>query len=405
MIALLLMDVIRLSFKALTEKRFRAILTIIGIMIGPLALVTIYSVTSGYGKFIVNQISGLGQNLVVVTPENINLDDKDLEKLLNIPGVVDASPFITLQGVVRKSSGEMNIYIYAVKYDFLFKSIPSLKIKEGGIPSETDIVKCIVGYNIAFNDNDELEYGVGDALSIKVRVFKEKEIKEINTVLIISSILDKYGGAALLNPDTTVFISIDTARRIFRVNEWSGILLYVEDTTLISNVTSAIREMYGSSVSVTSFYAIAQIAQSITGAVNFMTFSASLSAFAVAVAGIAATMITSVIERTREIGVMKALGFTDRQVLILIIFEGVIMALIGGSTGIVLGVIGAHILASRGLVIRAGAFTLKIKASPDLNPLLLLNTMALTILIGIIGSIFPAYRASKIPPAVALRYE
>jgi len=405
MVALLLIDVVRLSFKALTEKRFRAILTIIGIMIGPLALVMIYSVTSGYGKYIVNQISGLGQNLVVVTPENINLGDKDLEKLLNIPGVVDASPFIALQGVIRRSSGEVNIYIYAVKYDFLFKSIPSLNIKEGVIPSETDIVKCIVGYSIAYNDNDELEYGVGDALSIKVRIFKEKEIKEISSVLIISSILDKYGGAALLNPDTTVFISVETARRIFGVSEWSGILLYVEDTTLINNVTSNIREMYGSSVSVTSFYAIAQIAQSITGAVNFMTFSASLSAFAVAVAGIAATMITSVIERTREIGVMKALGFTDRQVLLLIIFEGIIMALIGGSIGIILGVIGAHILASTGLVIRAGAFTIHIKAPPDLNPLLVLNTLALTILIGVLGSIFPAYRASKIPPAVALRYE
>ncbi len=404
---MLVSDIIRLSLKALSEKRFRAVLTIIGISIGPLALVMIYGVTSGYSQYIIQQISGLGQNLVAVTPrEEYSLGERDLETLKSIPGVIDASPFYSTQGVIRWGSESKTVFIYAVRYDFLFKVIPSLKIREGTIPSETEIVKCIIGYDIAFNEEGKRVYGVGDALPVTIyRVEEAGRITEHRVVLLVSGILDKYGGAALLNPDDTIFISLEAAERLLGLREWGGILLYVEDPSLITNVTNAIRELYGTSVSITSFYAIAQIAQSITGAVNFMTFSASLAAFAVAVAGVAATMITSVIERTREIGILKAIGFTDAQVLVLILSEGILMSLIGAVIGITLGVIGANILASHGLVIRAGLTEIVIKAPPNLSPEIILLTVALTVLVGVAGSIFPAYRAAKIPPAVALRYE
>lgn len=404
---MLLSDIIRLSMKTLSEKRFRAILTIIGISIGPLALVMIYGVTSGYSQYIIEQIKGLGQNLIAVLPEEeYSFSEKDLEILSIIPGVADVSPFYSTQGYMKWGFETKNIYVYAVHYDFLFKTIPSLRIREGSIPSETEIVKCLIGYNIAFDDKGHEIYGVGDVISLTIyRVEEAGRISEHRITLLVSGVLDKYGGAALLNPDDTVFISLEAAEKILGLRRWSGILLYVEDTGLISNITSTIRELYGSTVRITSFYAIAQIAQSITGAVNFMTFSASLAAFAVAIAGVAATMITSVIERTREIGVLKALGFTDKQVLILILSEGILMSLIGAVIGISLGVIGANILASQGLVIRAGETIIHIQAPPNLSPQIILITIFLTILVGILGSLFPAYRAAKIPPAEALRYE
>ncbi|MEM3980022.1 MAG: FtsX-like permease family protein, partial [Ignisphaera sp.] len=151
---------------------------------------------------------------------------------------------------------------------------------------------------------------------------------------------------------------------------------------------------------------IANIASSIIGAMNFISFAASLSAFAVAIAGVAATMITSVIERTREIGVLKAIGFTDTQVLIMILMESIIMSLVGGSIGISLGIIGAHVLALRGFELRAAAQPVMIiRAAPRISVYNISKAVSLTILVGIAGGILPAYRAAKIPPAVALRYE
>ncbi len=404
---MLLSDIVRFSIKALSEKRIRAVLTILGIAIGPFALVMIYGVTSGYSNYIIQQIRGLGQNLIVVMPrEQYKLGEKDLDLLESIDGVVDTSPFYSTQGRVNLPGGEKDVFIYGVKYSFLFNAIPSLKIKYGHIPAETDLVKCVIGYDIAFDENGNQRVGIGDAITVTVvKVLEAGRIETRRVVFIVAGILDKYGGAALLNPDNTIFISIESAERFLQAREWSGILLLAKDPSYVIPITDEIRELYDGSVSITSFYAIAQIASSITGAVNFMTFSASLAAFAVAVAGVAATMITSVIERTREIGVLKALGFTDGQVLVLILSEGILMSLIGGSIGITGGVIGAYIMASHGLIIRAGGSEIVINAPPDISPLLIGLTITLTVMIGILGSIFPAYRAAKIPPAVALRYE
>ncbi|RLG81162.1 MAG: ABC transporter permease [Thermoprotei archaeon] len=400
-------DVVRLAFKALTEKKLRAVLTIVGISIGPLALIAIYGVTSGYGDYVVREISGLGQNLVVVMPgEEYELSEEDLRFLSGIEGVVDASPFYGTQAEFRRLAGEAdNVFVYAVEYEFLFKAIPSLVVERGGIPSETDITKCILGHDLAYS-SETLEHDVGDAVSVTVyRTREAGKIEAKRITLIVAGILEKYGGAAILNPDETVFISMETAEKLLGIREWSGILLLASEPSLVPSITQKIREHYGNAVTITAFYAIAEIASSITGAVNFMTFSATLAAFAVAVAGVAATMITSVIERTREIGVLKALGFTDAQVIALIIAEGVLMSLIGAIIGIAVGVAVAYILASHGLTIRAGMTSITIQASPNISPQLVASTITLTILVGILGSIFPAYRAAKIPPAVALRYE
>lgn len=405
---MLVSDILRLSVKTLSEKKLRAILTIIGIAIGPMALITIGSVTSGYGDYIVNSIMGLGQNLIVVTPaRDYKLTQDDLNTLRSIDGVVDASPFYSTQGEMYIGGEKKTVFIYGVNPEFILNALTSLTIKEGTAPTPTDLGKALVGYNIAYSDNGEAQYGLGDVISITVyQVQQGGKIQARRLSVSITGILDKYGGAAFLNPDQTIFVSMETVEKMLGVKDWSGILLLAESPEKVDAVSSKIRDMYGGNVDVISFLAIARIASSIVSAVNFITFAATLSAFAVAVAGTASTMITSVVERTREIGVMKALGFRDRQVLILIIMEGVVMSLIGCIIGLATGLVGAHVLSSRGLVISSGGmFTMNIQASPKITAELVGETIALTILTGILGSIFPAYRAMRIPPAVALRYE
>lgn len=408
MVKMLVSDILKLSIKTLSEKKLRAVLTIIGIAIGPMALITIGGVTSGYGDFIVNSIMGLGQNLIVVTPSrDYKLTQDDLDTLKNMEGVVDASPFYSTQGEMYIGGEKKTVFIYGVNPDFLLKALTSLTVKEGSAPSESDLGRALVGYKIAYGDNGGSEYSVGDVVSVTVYQVKtggKVEVKRLSVV--VSGVLDKYGGAAFLNPDQTIFVPMNTVEKMLGVKDWSGILLLAESPNVVDEVSNRIRSMYGGNLDVISFLAIARIASSIVSAVNFITFAATLSAFAVAVAGTASTMITSVVERTREIGVMKALGFKDTQVLALIIMEGVTMSIIGCAIGVLVGFIGAHLLSTHGLVISGGeAFTMSIQASPKITMGLMAETILLTILTGILGSIFPAYRAMKIPPAVALRYE
>uniref|UniRef100_A0A7C2BL17 ABC transporter permease n=1 Tax=Thermosphaera aggregans TaxID=54254 RepID=A0A7C2BL17_9CREN len=402
-----LTDMVRLSTRSLSERKLRAALTIIGIAIGPLALITITSVTSGYGNYIIQSILGLGQNMIVVmSGQNYKLTQDDLELLRSIEGVVDATPFYSTQGEITIGGERKTVFIYGVDSSFLLKAIVSLQVKEGSPPLETDIGKAMIGYSIAFDSSGNRQYGPGDVVSITVYQIGERgklQTKRLNVA--VTAVLDKYGGAAFLNPDQTIFTPIETIQKMLGIKDWAGILLLAEDPSQVDLITSKIRDIYGGNVDVISFLALARIAMSIINTVDFITFAATLSAFAVAIAGTASTMITSVIERTREIGVMKALGFKDWQVLLLIIMEGVVMSIIGVVIGSALGVLGAHLLSKYGLTITGGAVSVRIEASPDLSPMLFLRTTILTIFVGVAGASFPAHRAMKIPPAVALRYE
>ncbi len=404
---LLMADLLRYAVKALTERRLRALLTITGIAIGPLALVMMTSVVSGYTSYVEEQIMGLGQNLIVLFPQKeYRLSSKDIDFIKSIDGVEGVGAFYTTRGVIRSPHGEEEVTIYAVDMDLVFKAISGLDIMEGSKPSSSDTTAAIIGYKVAYDPvTGEKIYDIGDTIQVIVsEVVEAGKIKIKRVYVRVAAILEEYGGAMFLSPDSTIFLSLNAGRRLLDLDEWSGLLVLAKSPVYVDSITKKLRESYQDAARVISFIEIARIVNSVTAAMNFITFSTSLSAFAVATAGIAATMITSVIERTREIGVLKALGFTDRQVMALILCEGVIMSLIGCCIGITLGAIGANILASRGFTLR-GVVEAKIYAPPSITPTLIIRTILITISIGIIGSLFPAYRASKIPPAVALRYE
>jgi putative ABC transport system permease protein len=401
----MLADFMRLSLKALSERRMRATLTIVGIAIGPLVLVMMSSVVGSYSNYIEERITSLGQNAIAIFPtENYRLDEEDLNYIRSIEAVRRAEPFYNTQGIVRRGSEDVKVSIFAVDYSLLFEAIGSLKIGEGDIPTEHSYV--IVGRKIAYKDNEKY-FGLEDGLDVSVPKIEEGKITGRRSIGVrVGAILEEYGGALIVDPDSTIFMCLEAGKSYLKMDSWSGILVLVNDPANVKPVVSILRQYYEDKAQIIAFSSIAEAVSSVTGAINFINFSTSLSAFAVAIAGVAATMITSVMERTREIGVMKAIGYTNRQILILILMESIVMSLVGGAAGISVGVLGAYILASRGFTIGGiGESGITLQLSPLITPALITQTLALTILIGLIGGVLPAYRASKIPPVVALRYE
>ncbi len=400
-------DLLVYAIKALTERRLRATLTIIGIAIGPLALVMMTSVVSGYSRYVENQILGLGQNLIVLFPSrDYSFSQKDIDYIETIDGVSIVRPFYSTHGMIKGAGGEQKVFIYAVDPEIILKTFSRLKVIEGSVPSPNEVTSALIGYKIAYDPvTGEKLYDVGDSIQVTiVEVVEAGKIKVKRIFVRVAGILNEYGGAPFLSPDNTIFLPYGAGKRVLKMDEWSGILVLAKSPAYVDSIASRLRQDYRDVANVISFIEIARVVSSVTAAMNFITFATSLSAFAVATVGIAATMITSVIERTREIGVLKALGFTDGQVMSLILSEGIVMSIIGGAVGIVLGVAGANILASRGFTIR-GAIEMHIYAPPLITPDLIVRTLLITIAIGLLGGIFPAYRAAKIPPAVALRYE
>ncbi len=405
-LAEILLDYMSYALKALSERRLRAALTIIGIAIGPTALVAISSVVQGYSDYIINKLQGLGQNLVVVFPtSNYRITESDLNYFRSLEGVYRAEPFYAVTGYVRQGADEIKVQVYCVDITILMDALKGLKIMAGSLPSSSEVSHAIIGFYIAYDEKGERHYWLGDIVSIKIPEIESGarlRYKRVN--VIVDAVLAEFGNAFVVNPDTTVFLPLDAGPRLLGLHDWSGVLIVTEDPAYVEPITKHLRKVYADRLTVVSLVEISRVVASITAAMNFVTFATGLAAFAVAAAGVAATMITSIMERTREIGVLKAIGFTNTDIVMMVLLEALIMSLIGAALGIALGAIGAYILASKGMIIR-GAHVFVIKAAPAITPQLVGRALALTITVGVLGSIIPAYQAARIPPAVALRYE
>jgi len=400
-------DIFRLAFSILTEKKLRAILTIIGIAIGPAAMVTIIGTTQGYSVTIINSLTSLGQNIVVVFPEKgYSFTDNTVNNLKSLDYVKTAIPFYTSQGLMRRPDGsQVTVSIYATNLDELFKIVSSLELESGNLPNPTSYTLGVLGHDIVYKDNNKL-ISVGDAVSVKIATVKGSNVETKTITIRVAATLSKYGSALVLNPDSTLFLPLQAGRSLLSMSNYSGILVVAVDSSRVSQVVDEIKNKYQDLVTTFAFQQIANIINSVVDTLNFLLFALSSSAFTVAVTGTMATMFTSVIERTKEIGILKAMGYSNMLILILISTEALLMSLIGGFVGIAIGVIGANILSSSGsFVIKGLTEQITIKAGPLITANLLLESIGMAVFVGMIGGLIPAYRASKIQPVAALRYE
>ncbi len=402
-----LLDSFSMALKSLGERKLRSALTIAGIVIGPLIMVMMGSVVSGYTNYVLEELRSLGQNVVVVFPSGgYDLTERDLEFVKSFEYVEDAEPFYSLQGIARRCGSEIQVYVYAIKPDLVFRAMGNLRIAEGGAPPEGDLVSAAIGHKVSVVDDSRC-LSVGDVVSLYVAEIEGGRVKNVRSVsFAVSAVLEEYGGALILSPDQMVLVNAEAGRTMLGARKWSGIFVLLRSSEFVRDFLREMRRSYGGNVELVSFAAIADAVSSVTEAVSYVNYVTSLSAFAVAVAGVSATMITSVIERTREIGVMKAVGFTNRQVVFMVLSESLVMCFLGASIGIALGIVGAYALSSVGLELRGGGGTnLVLTARPDVSLERILTTAGLTVLVGLAGGSFPAYLAARIPPAVALRYE
>ncbi|MBS7649273.1 ABC transporter permease, partial [Candidatus Bathyarchaeota archaeon] len=223
-------DFVRLSLKALSERRTRAILTIIGIAIGPLVLVMMSSVVGSYSNYIVERVTSLGQNAIAVFPtENYQLDWEDLNYIRSIDTIMRAEPFYNTQGVLKRGNEELKVSIFAVDYDLLFEAIGSLKIGEGDIPSESNMIYSIIGRKVAFKDGERC-FGLEDVLTVGIPKIEGGKIVGKKTVnVVVGAVLEEYGGALIVDPDSTVIVCFEAGSRILWVTRWVGVLVLVNE--------------------------------------------------------------------------------------------------------------------------------------------------------------------------------
>jgi putative ABC transport system permease protein len=400
-----LYDLLKEAFRSITANKLRSGLTILGIVIGITAVIAMISIGEGAKKQLAQSIENLGSNQLNVLPGFIqpgrgivsagrgtaqSLKMRDVYVIKKIEGVKAVSPEISRRFQVVSSSGKnTNVLVIGVTPEYLL--VRNSKVEKGYFFKENDLNRvAVLGPTVV-----EDLFGEEDPIGKTIRINK------VNFKVI--GVLEAKGSVGFINADEVVLIPLLVMQKLLVGSEYlSLIAVQAESSELVDKVkddiTNALLKEHKVSPENQDFSVIAaqQFLNTFNALINTMTiFLASIAAISLVVGGIGIMnmMLTSVTERTKEIGLRKAIGAKKKEILMQFLIESVILTLIGGIFGIILGSL---------ISIGVSKFA-NITSEVSLYSIFL--SLTFSSLVGIIFGYWPAKRAADLDPIVALRYE
>jgi putative ABC transport system permease protein len=325
------------------------------------------------------------------------------------PDIEGSFAVIQRSGYVEAGGVNRSVTIYGVDFNQYAKQYSKTFVAASGtIPLNPADSETVVGTRVNNpGQNGTLLFSAGDNIGIVWSNATTLPVVNETYTAQVSAVLQKIGGFGIGGPsDTGVYIPLSKAESFFGTDQCDMIIVQLKssDNATITNVSKAITDYFGGQVSVISSTAVLSLLSTVFSTVQLFLGGIAAISLLVAGIGIMNIMIVSLIERTREIGILKALGMKSRTVLTIFLGESVIIGLIGAVIGIVLGWILANVTArvlGSGVFGGGGGFTI----TPLLTPEVLLGALAFGVGVSVIFALYPAWRASKLKPVEALRYE
>lgn len=407
-----------LSINLLFHSKLRTWLTILGIVIGIGCFVTIFALGNGMENFINERMSKLQIDLIQVTPGysragaalrtpdgkqapeigipfggmsgTVVLEDKDVSALKSISGV---------KLVGKEITGNAEIYFAG---ESLTRRITGMSLEES-----------LHLTTIELDSGRMLQQGDKYAVLIGDKIAEEYFSKEIPLNMIISINDKSFRVVGIMDNSMDVIMPLDTAYEILpdsKEGEYDVLLVKVENKDIVDDVVAQINSKLfltrhvnekTKNFTVTAMKDVAEVANQMTDAMLLFLTIMAVIALVVGGVGIANTMFTSVLERTKDIGIMKSIGAKNSDIFLIFILNSALFGLIGGAIGVTLGyflhgVLWQMIIASSTLTFHGSAgFTIGVA----------LQGILLAVGVSVISGLIPAYRASKLKPVQALRYE
>lgn len=397
-------------FGTLTVNKMRTGLAILGIVIGIGSVIALISLGQGSQKMIENQIQSLGSNLLTVMPggqssgavrgaqgggTTLTLDDaKALQNDPTITHVKSVSPELSRRAQVVVGRNNTNTQIYGV------------------YPAYAEIKKITLssGVFISARDNDTMNKVAVVGPQVVTDLFGEgadpigKMIRTSGQSLKVIGVTTAKGGSGFNNQDDMIYVPLSTAQKqLFGVSYLSTISVEAKSQEVMTDAQNEIGYLLLSrhklddptqaDFSIMSQNDILSTASQVTG--TFTTLLGGIAAISLLVGGIGIMniMLVTVTERTREIGLRKALGAKQKTIILQFLFEAIILTIVGGAIGMLLGIGISFILSAMMSIPFAISFPAIVLA------------MGVSGVIGIVFGWYPAQKASKLQPIEALRYE
>jgi len=385
------------------------------VVMGASLIVSLNGTGNGFMNFVNEQFSSLGANVLILSPrsESIEMNTALADEIARFKGVEEVIPYIQQISTVVSRGKEQTSIVVGVDQSKLRLLFPTLSLKVGTLVSESDSIGIVLGSEVArLSEEREAFAGLSQTVKIKYQTYEGQNPQIVQRSFVVRGILD-YIGSGVVPVDQMVFISTRAADNLFnRGGNFDGFYVVTENPELNEEVRRRLQERYGGDLVIISPQVIADMIQQISGGVYLFIRIVAMVSLLVASIGIITTLQTSVMERVREIGLLKALGFNKRLILVLFLCEAMTIGIIGGSIGVLLGMGLSHgmsVLLGRSLQIRAptsgGRSVFSLHIVPAFDPWNLLSTWVLCVVLSMISGFYPSWRASRLDPVVALRHE
>jgi putative ABC transport system permease protein len=393
------LELVRLALSRLRRSRVRAALTMLGVIIGVASVVGLVSVGRGTTVQITQQLSSLGTNLLTISPtggssSSASLTLDDATAIAEISGLAAVAPEIETQGVVA-SSATNTTTTSIVGTSAQYAQVRAYDVWQGTFLSQVDIdqsLRSVVLGNSVASDLGLGAEAVGTTVQIEGIPFE------------VVGILQPKGGSGFQNPDDEVLVPLGAVSKYFvggtgvraiGVSVADG----VDMQSMRDQISELLRVRHGIGASDTDDFQIfdqtqlLQAATTISGTLSLLLGGIASIALVVGGIGIMNIMLVSVRERTREIGIRKALGARSRDILSQFLIEAVVLSLVGGAIGIGAGLVVSAIigrLAGWGFIF---------------DPTTVAAATLFSLAVGVVFGVWPARQAARLDPVAALRFE
>lgn len=410
-------DPLKIAYKNLLAAKFRSFLTILGIIIGIASVIIIMAIGTSAQQLILNQVRGIGSNLIGVLPGSsdekgppasafgvtlttLKFDDlKAILKKQNVPEIVGGAAYVSGNKTVQYQNKSKSISFTGTTASYA--DVESVTVAKGRFFTEEDDQSlarmAVLGSDVAkdfFGSNAD---PVGQRLKIGDQSFE------------VIGVLASRGASAFSNQDAAIFIPLLTAQKILLGIDYVNFLRLKVDNEnntdrAVADIQATLRDQHhikkpaDDDFTVRAQQAGLDAISSITGAIKYFLTAIAGIALLVGGIGIMNTMLISVNQRVREIGLRKALGAKNSNIMFQFLFESVAITLIGGLAGILAGIFVSFLAA---VIIQKLGYDWPFVVT--LSSILLATSISA--FVGIFFGLFPARRAAKFNIVEALHYE
>ena len=393
-------DTILTAIQGISERKFRLALNVLGVLIGCAAVTGLISITQGLTVEVSGQLESFGPTNVMVIPYEIrqgrgfvgdSFNWRDVQIMEKIPHVKYIAPIVSTGYATYAVRGETYAGLVYGSTPEYFEIFSSYKMADGRALLQSDSGSIVIGHTIAYSeDENEPTYEVGDRIKLTYYVGSE----ERQSTFRIVGIMEEIGGTFGSSDDMSMIITLRDAQTLFEVgSKIDYVSLQVREINQVEGVVDEIKDKFDNKVMAMSYEQIQEQVGTVMGTIEAVLGGIAAISLIVAGVSIINTMTISVMERTREIGILKAIGSKSQEILMIFIAEATITGVLGGLLGAIVGFI-------------AGIFVgnyigLPVSVTPSLGGLVIMFAVVTSVVAGF----YPSWQAANMHPVEALRYE